>query len=518
MMAKKSTLILFVGLLYCFSAAAQDIEIISNGTLSGNINARVQTDTLFYKDFDEKELDAIPSLRQYFDKINKTYKTPKQLSQKLATMSGEEQTYLSAEALRIKNWQRDPDTYIPWFMTFEDTSIVNPLFVPIVFRDGLFSKDMSEAKLKDMNLENPNAEKYRLYTPDTTLFAQETAEASFREDVYNYMRINHPTYFKYSDRDMPKGKVEAGQIHKEAKEDAQVKVSNDVSFEDVSAPVRFLPNRRYWTSNFESSIQFSQNYVSPNWHKGGVSNLNLYQRQYFKYNYNKDKVQITNDVEWKTSFYTAPKDTLRDYKVGDDVFRINSNIGYQAFKKWYYTYDITFQTQLFTNYQENTDVKLASFLSPFSVNMGVGMKYELNKSFSKVRNRKVALSINLAPLSYTFMYALDKDIQLSRHGFEKDPETGEYKRMLNQVGSTVNSTLNFQINKNVSWYSRLYYFTNYERVLGEFENRFNFTLSRFFSTTITLNLRFDDAVTKTADYDTYLQINELFSFGFNYKW
>jgi hypothetical protein len=205
--------------------------------------------------------------------------------------------------------------------------------------------------------------------------------------------------------------------------------------------------------------------------------------------------------------------------VGDDVFRLHSNIGYQAFnKKWYYTYDITFQTQLFTNYQENTNVKLASLLSPFSVNMGVGMKYELNKSFSKVRNRKVALSVNLAPLSYTFMYALDKDIQLSRHGFERDPETGEYKRSLNQVGSTVNSTLNFQINKNVSWYSRLYYFTNYERILGEFENRFNFTLSRFFSTTITLNLRYDDAVTKREDYDSYLQINELFSFGFNYKW
>ena len=516
-MVKKFILISFFGLIACIGLHAQDINILSAGNLSNN-KSSLSSDTVVIQELSELELEAIPSIRSTFNKMNKTYMAAKPLSQKLAKLSGEEQTYLSAEALKIKNWQRDPDSYIPWFMTLQDTSIIDPLFIPLVYREGLFSKDLKKEKLQEMDYAYVPSNKYQIYTPDSSLFKDEVAKAEFREDVYKYMVSNYPTYFKYSDRDMPKEKVEASQIQKEVKEDAQVKVNNDVNFEDVSAPVKFLPNRRYWTSTFESSIQFSQNYVSPNWHKGGVSNLNLYQRQYFTYNYNRNKVQITNDVEWKTSFYTAPKDTLRDYKVGDDVLRLHSNIGYQAFKKWYYTLDYTFQTQLFTNYQENTDVKLASFLSPFTMNVGLGMKYELSKTSSKVRNRKVAFSINLAPLSYTFMYSTNKDIQLSRHGFELDPETGEYKRILSQFGSTVNSTITFQFNKNVSWYSRLYYFTNYERVLGEFENRLNLALSRFFSTTITVNLRFDDAVTKSADYDTYLQINEIFSFGFNYKW
>ena len=116
------------------------------------------------------------------------------------------------------------------------------------------------------------------------------------------------------------------------------------------------------------------------------------------------------------------------------------------------------------------------------------------------------------------MYSIDKNIDLGRHGFEKNPETDEYKWKLSQVGSTINATMTFQFNRNVSWYSRLYYFTSYDRILGEFENRLTMAISRFFSTNISVNLRYDDAVTKKEDFDTYLQINELLSFGFNYKW
>ena len=116
------------------------------------------------------------------------------------------------------------------------------------------------------------------------------------------------------------------------------------------------------------------------------------------------------------------------------------------------------------------------------------------------------------------MYSIDTKIDWCSHCFEQNPETDEYKWKLSQVGSTINATMTFQFNRNVSWYSRLYYFTSYDRILGEFENRLTMAISRFFSTNISVNLRYDDAVTKKEDFDTYLQINELLSFGFNYKW
>ena len=78
--------------------------------------------------------------------------------------------------------------------------------------------------------------------------------------------------------------------------------------------------------------------------------------------------------------------------------------------------------------------------------------------------------------------------------------------------------MTFNINRNVSWTSRFYYFTDYHRITGELENTFNLQISRFFSTRINLHLRYDDGVAKNEDFDSYLQINELLSFGFNYKW
>lgn len=78
--------------------------------------------------------------------------------------------------------------------------------------------------------------------------------------------------------------------------------------------------------------------------------------------------------------------------------------------------------------------------------------------------------------------------------------------------------MTFQFSRNIIWYSRLYYMTDYKRIQGEFENRLNMAISRFFSTIISLNLRYDDGIAKNEDFDSYLQINELLSFGFNYKW
>ena len=337
------------------------------------------------------------------------------------------------------------------------------------------------------------------------------------DKAYKYVQSNYPDYFRYSMRDLPQDKVIAKVIKKTHYEPELIKIESEADFSDVDAPVKFIPEIRYWTSHFESAIQFAQNYISPNWHKGGVSTLNLTNRELFTFNYNKDKIKFTNSLEIKNNLYTAPKDTLRDYKVGDDVFRIYSNLGYRAFNKWYYTLDVDFKTQLFSSYAENQDVKLAGLLSPFSINIGLGMKYDLDKTFASSKHKKVTLSANLAPLSYTYVRTLDKDIDLGRH-FQKKKGQEEFPYKQSLFGSTVNATMTFQFSRNIIWYSRLYYMTDYKRIQGEFENRLNMAISRFFSTIISLNLRYDDGIAKNEDFDSYLQINELLSFGFNYKW
>lgn len=494
-------------------AEAQEKVVITGTNVNNNTTQRDAPDTIPMIEIEDPDLDNIISLRGQFEKQNRSYSAPVVPNENLLRFLKKDEVEISDEAMYWARLVRDASTIFDNNMTFRDTVIVNPLFLPIVFKGELLPKDLTFYKenfwVKNEQLPLP-------FTPDT-LFKQEELKKEIEDKAYKYVQSNYPDYFRYSMRDLPQDKVIAKVIKKTHYEPELIKIESEADFSDVDAPVKFIPEIRYWTSHFESAIQFAQNYISPNWHKGGVSTLNLTNRELFTFNYNKDKIKFTNSLEIKNNLYTAPKDTLRDYKVGDDVFRIYSNLGYRAFNKWYYTLDVDFKTQLFSSYAENQDVKLAGLLSPFSINIGLGMKYDLDKTFASSKHKKVTLSANLAPLSYTYVRTLDKDIDLGRH-FQKKKGQEEFPYKQSLFGSTVNATMTFQFSRNIIWYSRLYYMTDYKRIQGEFENRLNMAISRFFSTIISLNLRYDDGIAKNEDFDSYLQIYELLSFGFNYKW
>ena len=517
---KKILLYALIGLVASFSQAiAQNNQLITNQLIPQNLQTTAAQDSLQeeIKPFNESELDNLPTLQQQLEKLNSTYTLQKTLDDDLLRFLKKDELELSDEVLYWAHLVRDASTLFDSHMTFRDTIIVNPLFMPAVFKGDYLPKD-DDLVFYNLDCLKKHTPYDNLY-PKDSIFKDELRLWAIEKDARRYVENNFPTYFRYSQRDLPNDVIKQHVIHKDIHEDTPLQVENEANFDEVDAPQKFIPERRYWTSHFESSVQFSQNYISSNWHKGGSSTLNLSNRQYFIYNYAKDKVQLTNSLEWKTNAYTAPKDTLRNYKIGDDVLRLHTNLGFRAYSKWFYTFDFTFQTQLFTNYQENTDNKISAFLSPFSVNLGLGMKYDLEKGFAGKKHKRLTLAANLAPLSYTYMYSTRDDINFGKHGFQKDPTTDQYDRSYSKFGSTINATLNFQFNRNVSWYSRFYYFTSYERILGEFENRLTMAISRFFSTTITLNLRYDDAAQKSDDFlKNYLQIKELLSFGFNYKW
>lgn len=411
------------------------------------------------------------------------------------------------EAKFIINKQLQERDYINSNLTFKDTVIVNPLFLPIVFRGNILPDNL-----------NFRVARFQNKDPFSQLIDTIEPFSDFQEDLYmlklatDYVIRNRPNLVKYSCSLIPKETVPIPSLNNKPYEGTIQKELEEEAINTVQTPGKYVPKRRYWIHGFQSSIQFSQNYISGNWHKGGSSTNSLYSRFFLKSEYNRNKFNFISELESKLNIITAPKDTIHSYKISDDLFRWHGNLGYLAYHKWYYSLDSEIKTQLFTNYQTNTKEKSSTLGSPISFNIGLGMKYKIDKKYDPHGLKRLKLSVNIAPISYTFMHVFDKEINVKRHGLKEGTQS------LNLLGSTLRADMDFKFNPDFTWYSRMYYSTNYNRVIYEFENRFNMQLTQFFSTQLNIHIRFDDAVSKAQNKDTFWQVNELLSFGFNYRW
>jgi hypothetical protein len=426
-----------------------------------------------------------------------------------------ETSHMSEEALYWSRYAAYSMNVFGPDVTFRDTVIVNPLFMPPVFKPEKIApvNELIAHQTLTYNF-GPDWEK-SLFKP-SKLFQKEMIRLQIQNIAYRHIQRHLPSVFHYSITDLPSEKVTFIESKEDIKIPVEIRLTN---VSDITAPVKFIPDRKYWISSLESSFKFSENSTSDNWHSGPTKTtiLNIFTRNIVKYNYAKDRIKIDNDLDLRLNFYNAPNDTIRKYKVSEDLLRLHTNFGVRAFKKWYYSFDVDFKTQLFSNYKENTMEKQAGLLSPYTVNLGLGMKFDHTQKYKRF-DRSMVMSINLAPFAYTYMGALSDSINWGRHGFPKDDVTGLYKNYLSRFGSTVDFNMTYKPSLDITWKTRIKYFTSYDRVVAEFENSLDFAMGRFFSTLLFLNLRYDDGVTKPVENGSFIQWSQLISFGFNYKW
>lgn len=396
----------------------------------------------------------------------------------------------------------------PYNVSFRDTVIYDRLFLPIVF-DGKILPPRLDFIPKNASMESP---KFHLIPEENTLAPlikrAEEVQAKRRNFYMDMSNIGDVRYNASVLKSIPKLNEEEATkrnfLHDLIATDEAIKVT-PIEMEKID------PGFIYWVKTGEHALQVAQNYISKNWYTGGNSSFFIRNSHRLTANYKKDKITFNNTLEWRLNLQATPSDTLHGVNISEDLFRVENILGYKAFNNWSYSTRLETKTQFFNTYPINSNNRYTSFLAPFMGNLSIGMGYKLDKKFKSDKRKNLNLTFNLSPLSLNYIYVRDRNVDEKRFGLK------EGERSLLEFGSLASANVVFNFSRYVSWTSRFKYFTNYERVEVEFENRFDMMFTRLLSTTVSLNTRFDDNVPRGGQYG-YLQINQLISFGLNYKW
>ncbi|MBO7608831.1 MAG: DUF3078 domain-containing protein [Muribaculaceae bacterium] len=268
-------------------------------------------------------------------------------------------------------------------------------------------------------------------------------------------------------------------------------------------------NLRNWLHTFQSSLHFTQAYISENWYQGGEKNLNILADIKWDCNLNQEvhpNWLFNNSLSYKLGIATAPGDSIRDYMINEDNFLFTSQLGYKAVKHWYYSAMLQFKTQFFNNYKSNTRQMTAAFLSPGELNLGLGMTYD-----HKTPDGNRAITVAIAPLSY--------NLKICRNIDDIDPTTfgiDAGKHYKHSFGSNIEAKLTWKLHPNIQWISRFYVFTDYSYVQGDWENTFDFSITKYLNTKIYTHLRYDKSTPRHPEWH-YWQFKEILSFGIVYR-
>lgn len=274
------------------------------------------------------------------------------------------------------------------------------------------------------------------------------------------------------------------------------------AYEPRDVPVAVVVKRpNFWTFSGEYYLQLLQNYVSDNWYKGGDNNYSMEATATLEANYNnKSKVKFDNKLELKLGFQSTESDTLHKYKADNDLIRYTGKLGLQATKKWYYTLQLIASTQFTKGYKNNDDFVYSDFMSPFTLNLSLGMDYKV-----ALKDNKLVGTINLAPIAYNWKHVGRLSLS-ERNGIN----AGHHS--LQDYGSEATVNLTWKISDIVKWQTRLYAYTTYKRTEIEFENTFTLSISKYISAKLFVYPRFDDGVTRSDLYG-YWQYKEYSSMG-----
>lgn len=266
-----------------------------------------------------------------------------------------------------------------------------------------------------------------------------------------------------------------------------------------------------WTLIGNGSVGFTQTSLS-NWAKGGESSLTLLIMSKYNANYSKNRIRWENSGEFR---YGISQNKSRGLEKNEDKIEFQSRFGYSAFKKWYYSAETNFRTQIAKGYKfPNKTNPISTFMAPGYLTISIGMDYKPNKNFS----------LFLSPFTSKTTYIKDT-VLIAPSKFGLEPGT----RKLWEPGMIAKVNWHKNITENITYDTRCEFFNNYRYTLQKFafawEQILNLQVNRRINTMVMAQLIYDyntkfpilDADGKVIGWEPKWQFQELFTIGFRYR-
>lgn len=326
--------------------------------------------------------------------------------------------------------------------------------------------------------------------------------------------VTNPAAFKYYDSQIAsEATVDVSSIDAKVEDMSsiysKVEEIKDVAevVEDVDVDIE-IEKPNFWKKSGKFSLQFTQNFLSDNWYKGGNSNVVMRSNLVLEANYNdQKKVQWDNKLDLRLGFMTVSSDSCHNYLTSDDKIYLFSKLGIKAAKAWYYTLSLEANSQFLPGYRSNDRRVYSDFIAPLDVYVSLGM------DFKPTLKNGNSLSIALLPFSYKMRYISLSDLTIHRNYNMID------KDFKQDFGSKLEFNSSIKLAKDLVWKARAKYFTSYEYVEAELENSLSFQFNKYFSTEVYTLWRFDDSRSKDF-YDKklgFFQFKEYFTLGLSYN-
>lgn len=272
-----------------------------------------------------------------------------------------------------------------------------------------------------------------------------------------------------------------------------------------------------WIIGGEGNVGFTQTYLS-NWKKGGQSAIAslIVLKGFANYRRSDGLIKWDNSGEFRNGLI-RPGGKEEQLQKNDDKFELTSRFGVSAYKKWYYSAEFNFETQLFRGYEyprDDDDKPISTFLAPSRIFFKVGMEYKPNKDFSLL----------LSPFTIKNVYVRDTSlIDQTKFGIDAN------KKSFWEPGLNTDIFVRKSITRDISYETKYKMFLNYKAPFQKFdvnwENTLVMKLTNYINMRLFVHLIYDDDVLFPVYDDNEvkigekakLQVKEFLSVGFTYK-